>query len=184
MLSGAGNGHTVQHLKEVEVQCFQQSICGSFLCGALAPRVKGLLRTAENFINRFGCIQLAVNVFGVALICKGKLVFQVIEPVVDRRGREHQNLGLDACTHHTIHKTQVAVFPVIFTGNIAAVAEVMAFIDHNQVIVAPVDTRKIDAVGLAPISRQVCVEQHIIPQSVSGNGVVGVVAFICIPVLR
>ena len=41
-------------------------------------------------------LQLATEIFGLALVGQRELVAQVVEAVVDRRGRQHQNLGLDA----------------------------------------------------------------------------------------
>ena len=59
----------------------------------------------------------------------------------------------------------------------------MRFINHNQVVVAPVQTVKVKAVGFATGTVQVGMEKNIIPQTVSGNGVVYIIILIGIPVV-
>ena len=51
MPAAAGNGDAVQHLKEVKVEGFQQSIRGALLRRQLAPRIERLLCVAENFVD-------------------------------------------------------------------------------------------------------------------------------------
>ena len=51
MLPRTCDGHTVQQLKEVEIQCPQQRIRGSLFWFQLAPCVKGFLRLLEDVLN-------------------------------------------------------------------------------------------------------------------------------------
>ena len=51
VLTGTCDGHTVQQLEEVEVQCPQQRIRGSLFWFQLAPCVKGFLRLFEDVLN-------------------------------------------------------------------------------------------------------------------------------------
>jgi len=52
----------------------------------------------------------------------------------------------------------------------------VALIDHHQVVIAPVDPVERKTVGGAVVARQVGMIQHIVPQAVLGNGIVGQVA--------
>ena len=58
----------------------------------------------------------------------------------------------------------------------------MAFIDDDQVIVSPVQTVQVQAVGTAVGTGKVGMEQHVVAQAVAGDGVVGVVVLIGVPV--
>ena len=51
MLAGTGNGHAVQHFKEVEVQHFEKLIGGAFGWFPFAPHIKCFLRIAEYIID-------------------------------------------------------------------------------------------------------------------------------------
>ena len=62
MLARPGNRHTVQELKEIEIQCPQQCVrCALFLI-QLTPRIKSLLRLFENVFKTFCCIQPLIQV--------------------------------------------------------------------------------------------------------------------------
>ena len=65
-----------------------------------------------------------------------------------------------------------------------AVAEVVGFINDDQIVVAPVQAIQIEAVRLSAASGQVCVEQNIIIQPIRCNRVVHIVVLIGIPVFR
>ena len=84
VLAGAGDGHAVQQLEEIKVQCPQQCIRCALLGGKFAPCIECLLRLTENFVDAFCCRQLLIDLFCVTFISKGKLVFQVNEFIVDR----------------------------------------------------------------------------------------------------
>ena len=51
MLARTGNGHAVQHFKEVEVQHFEKLIGGAFGWFPFAPHIKCFLRIAEYIID-------------------------------------------------------------------------------------------------------------------------------------
>ena len=180
--AAAGDGDAVEHLEEIEVQRFEQRFCGALRRGKLAPCVEGLLCAAEDFINRVRCIQLGVDLRGIAFIGEGKLVAQVGKAVVDRRGGEHQHLRLHACTDDLVHQAQIAVLAFILTVSGAAVAEVVGFVDHHQIIVAPVDSREIDLSRMAVLAGEVGVVQHVVAEPILRNGVVDVVALVGHPV--
>ena len=104
VLSGTGNRYAVQQLKEVKVQCFQQSVRGAMISGELAPRIEGGLRLTEDFVNALGGVKLFVDLCSVSLIGKGKLVFQVDKFVVDRRCGEHQHFCPNSGTDHSVEQ--------------------------------------------------------------------------------
>ena len=141
MLAGTGNRNAVQQLKKVEVQHFEQ-IFGCAVTGLpFAPCIKCPLRISENFVDRTAGIELFVNIIGVSFISQGKLIFQVIEAVIDRRGGEHQHLCFHACSDDLFHQGYIAIvlgFFIRVFNQLAAVAEVVGFINHNKIIVAPI----------------------------------------------
>ena len=117
------------------------------------------------------------NLFWFTFVGKCQLVAQVKEAVVYRCGGEHQHLGANACTDHLVEQLQVTVLLLLFIAvDLSAVAEVVALIDHHQVVIAPVDPVERQPVGVAVVAGQVGVIQHIVPQAILGNGVVGEVA--------
>ena len=87
MPAAAGNGDAVQHLKEVKVEGFQQSIRGALLHRQLAPRIERLLCVAENFVDGMRGVQLVIDLPGIAFIGQRQLIAQIIKAVIDRCGR-------------------------------------------------------------------------------------------------
>ena len=59
----------------------------------------------------------------------------------------------------------------------------MTLVYHDEVVVAPVQTRQVNSIRHTSFAAQVCMEQHIIAQTVFFQWVVFIVAFIGIPVL-
>ncbi len=94
---------------------------------------------------------------------EGDLVFQVVHPVIDRCCREHQYFGFHTGTDDVIHQPRVAGM-TLFGG--AAVTEVMGFINHDQVIVAPVDGFQIDLTGFAGGACQVGVVEYVVVEAI------------------
>ena len=152
MLSGARYRHTVQHLEKVKVKITEKIVRCPLLHTELAPRIERLLRLPENLVNGFFRVELAVDLCRIALIGQGKLIAQIIKAVIDRRGREHQHFCLDPGPDNLVQKLQITVLFLILAGDFAAIAEVMALVDHDQVIVAPIQTIQIKAVGGAACS--------------------------------
>ena len=120
----------------------------------------------------------------IALISECKLIFKVNKSVVDRCCRKHQHLRFHTGTNNPIEQFQITVFLCILAGHLAAVAEVVALINDNKVIVAPIQAVKINSVRLSVFAGKVRMIEHIIAQTVCGNGIIDIVALICIPVLR
>ena len=139
MLSGTGDGNGIQHFKEIKVQHLEEVRSGTLLSRPFAPRIKRLLRIFENIINAAGRIQFFVNRSRITLIGKRQLIFQVVKSIVDRRCRQHEDLRLNTSPNHFVEQFQIAVFFfVLFAGQFAAISEIVGFIDHHKVIVAPV----------------------------------------------
>ena len=101
-------------------------------------------------------IEFAVPKFRLALIRQCDLIFQITETIVDRRGREHQNFGGNAFADNPVHQSGITVFTAIvifiIIKRIAAIAEVVGFIDDHQTIVFPIQPIEIDAVGNAAVA--------------------------------
>ena len=118
----------------------------------------------------------------VALIGQSQLIPQVIETIVDRRGRQHQYTGTGTGADDLVHQVGVAVC-LAGVVNVAAVAEVVGFIDDHQVVGTPVDFGEVQFAGESLCPGQIGVVQHIIAQPVTGDGVVDIVGFIGHPVI-
>ena len=149
VLAGTGNRDAVQQLKKVEVQHLEQIFGCAVARLPLAPCIKCPLRISENFVNRTAGIEFFVNIIGVSFVSQGKLIFQVIEAVVDRRGGEHQHLCFHACTDDLFHQGYIAIvlgFFIRVFNQLAAVAEVVGFINHDKIVVAPIQSAKIQTV--------------------------------------
>ena len=184
MLTGSGNGHRIQNFKKVKVQHPQKVLCCSVRSIPFAPGVKCSLGISENFVNGTGCIELIVNKSSVALIGKRQLILQIIEAVVNRRCRQHQHFRLDTFPDHCIQKLQITVFFfVIFSGELATVAEIMRFVNYNQIIIGPIDTSQIQTIGYSVGSVQVRMIENIIAQTVRCNRIIDVIILVCVPVV-
>ena len=146
MLAGACNGHGIQNLKKVEVEHTHQLLGCALAGGKLAPCVKLLLCRAEDFLHAAVGVQLVLPRAAVALIRQRQLVAQVIKAVVDRRGGKHQHTGARTGADDLVHQLGVAVGLAVVV-HIAAVAEVVAFVDHSKVVGCPVQLAQISFAG-------------------------------------
>ena len=59
----------------------------------------------------------------------------------------------------------------------------MAFVNHNQVVVAPVDMLQIQSVARSPVSGKVGMEEDVVAQAVVSNGIVLVVGTEGLPIV-
>ena len=80
-------------------------------------------------------------------VSESQLVFKVEKTVVDRSRREHKDFGVHAGKNDPVEKLQVTVFMLIFSRQFAAVAEVVGFINHHKVVIAPIEPVQIKTVG-------------------------------------
>jgi len=166
MLSASGYGDAVEHLEKVETEAVKQRLCGALIFGEFRPTVERSLCIAEDVINRSGGVEQFIETLGIPLVGELKLVAQVVEAVVDRRSRQHQHFGLDPCTDNLVHQLQVAVLTrilvVLVGGDFTSVAEVMAFVNHDKVVIAPVDVFEVETVARAGRTREVGMIENII----------------------
>ena len=146
VLSGTCNRYRVKNLKEIKVEHLKKIFGCSILRLLLAPSIECSLCLTEDLFNGILCIELSVDERGIALIGKRKLVFKIVEAVVNRSCREHQNLSLHALTDNLIEQSEVTVFFLVFNVGFSSVAEVVRFINNHQVVVAPIQAVKIKTV--------------------------------------
>ena len=116
----------------------------------------------------------------VALGDEGDLVLQVGEPIVDRRGGEHQDAGLDALLDDPPHEAVVTSLAVVVGG---LVAEVVRLVDDHQVVVAPVDVGQVDVAGIAAVAGEIGVVEYVVTEAVGGQEVAAVVGLVERPVV-
>ena len=93
--------------------------------------------------GKFVCPRAAV-----ALIGQRELVAQVVKAVIHGCCRQHQYPRSCARTDDLVHKPRVAVFLALFVG-VAAVAEIVRFIDHHEIIRRPIQFREVRSAGEA-----------------------------------
>ena len=117
----------------------------------------------------------------VALGDEGDLVAQVGQAVVDRRGREHEDAGLDAFLDDPPHQAVVAGLAAVAWRRL--VAEVVRLVDDDEVVVAPVDVGKVDVAGSAAVAGEVGVVQDVVVEAVGGEEVAAVVGLVERPVV-
>ena len=115
-----------------------------------------------------------------ALGDEGDLVLEVGEAVVDRRGREHEDAGLDALLDDAPHEAVVAGLAVVVGG---LVAEVVRLVDDDQVVVAPIDVSQVDVAGSAAVAGEIGVVEHVVIEAVGGEEVAAVVGLVERPVV-
>ena len=78
----------------------------------------------------------------VCLGSKGNLISQVRHTVVDRRCGEHQHPRPDSFLDDLAHQAVIACFATHLGRSL--VTEVMRFINHDKIIIAPVDVAKVN----------------------------------------
>ena len=200
MAAASGDGDVIQQFEEVEAEFFLQSLGGTFLVRQLCPAVVCLLGVLEYLIDVFAFAQEVVELVGSSLVRKLQLVLEVIESIVDWGGGEHQDLGGGAASDDAVHQSLVAILLASFRlhsvdaivvlsffievfVNVASIAEVMALVYHQEIIVAPVHSLQVHTVGLALVSRQVGMEENIIVEAVGSYRVVDIIRFITNPVI-
>ena len=138
----------------------------------------------ENRINIRFCIQFLIKISRITLISKRKLIAKVIETVINRRCRKHQHLSFHARFNHPVHKSHISVF--FFTATAVctvAVTEIMALVNNDQIIVSPVNTiyRK-PYYSITAVTREVCVIQNIVAQTILYKRVIDQISSVCHPV--
>ena len=180
MLARAGDGDAVEQFEEVEVEGVENGGGGALLRGKFGPGVEGTLGLAEDVVDIGLGAQAGIELVGISLVGEGELVAEVVEPVVDRGGREHEDLGLDPLTDHLVHQFLIAGF-VIFVG--VVVAEVVRLVDDDQVVVPPVDPVEGQAERHAGFALQIGVAEDVVIEPVGGEDVGGEIAFVGDPVV-
>ena len=136
----------------------------------MCPGIVLCLSRAEDVLDGAIDIQLIVYEFLPALVSQLQLIFQVVEAIVDWCGREHQDFGPHAGADDLVHQSQVTVLAwvrvLLVCRYLPAVAEVMTLVDDDEIIVAPIQQREVEAVALSLFTAEVGVEEHIVAQAV------------------
>jgi hypothetical protein len=169
----------VQQGEIVEAQHLDQAAGGTFLFGQVKPAVELSLRPTGRQLNAGNTVILQCRV--VTLGDEGDLVAQVGQPVVDRRGREHQHPGFDPLLDDPAHQAVVARLGPLL-GRLL-VAEVVRLVDDDQVVVAPVHMSQVDVTRQPAVARQVGVVKDVVVEAVSSQHVAPVVRLVECPVV-
>ena len=71
-------------------------------------------------------------------VCQCQLIFEIDKAIDDRSGGKHQHFRAYARANNTIEQAKITVFPFVLTRNLAAIAEIMRFVNDDQIVIAPV----------------------------------------------
>ncbi len=178
MFTRTGNGQHVQQLEVVEPQHLRQHVLAASGVGQVQPLVELGLGQADGGLDAGNALIDESPV--VALGDEGDLVLEVGQPVVHRRGGEHQHPGPYPRLDDPLHEPFVAAFPLLVGG---LVAEVVGLVDHHQVVVSPVDVGQIDIPGQATVTGQVGMVQNVVVEPVGREDVAPVVGLVEGPVI-
>lgn len=183
VLAGAGDGHTVEQLEELEVESVHDCGRRPFRRGQILPIVEGTLRPPERLFDALTATELVRQATRVAPTGERELVLQVQEAVVHRGCRQHQHLGLDTCPDHLVHQCAVARVGLTLCGGRVVVAKVVALVDDDEIVVAPVDLIERHSHRFAALAQEVGVREHVVAKSVLVQDVRRQVAVVGLPVL-
>ena len=104
VIARACNRHLVEHAEEIEIERVRERFGGALLGVELGPFGERRLSAAEHVLHVRLEPQALRPLQRVALIRQRKLIAQVTEPIVHRRGRQHEHLGGHAVAHHAIQQ--------------------------------------------------------------------------------
>ena len=113
-------------------------------------------------------MQLSGEILGFSLVGELQLILQIVEPIVHRGRGEHQHLGLHAFPDDFAHEPLVARFPAL---GVIRIAEIMRFVDHQEVVVAPIDAIQRYPQGHALLPRQIGMRENIVVETVFGENI-------------
>ena len=158
VFAGASDGQLVQQGEEACGQPVHQvfrvavaSACNRLLC----PCGKGLLGCVQRLLdagNAGGWHQRVIT----PLRHQIKLVAQVLQIVIDWRGGQQHHLGFDPGLNDVLHQALVTAllddnaFLIAFAFDV--VTEVVRFVNHHQIEVAPVDSSQVNVASPAGLS--------------------------------
>ena len=181
MLAGTGDGHTVKQLEKVKIEHIENRRCRPLFRRQFRPVVEDFLRPAKYLIDIFGGIEFFIDFLRLPFVCQCKLVSQIGKAVIDRCGGEHENFCFDAGSDDFVHQLLIARLFIFETANIA---KIVRFVDHHKVVVAPVDTRKVDPVRVPTGTGEIGVVEDIVVETVFGKDICFEVGVVIEPVFR
>ena len=103
------------------------------------------------------------------------LVAQVAQVVIDRRGGKQKHFGFHPALDDVIHEPLVAAFADDVALLVAlarrVVAEVVGLVNDDEIEIAPIESRQIDAAGFAALAAQIGMGQHVVAEPVFDEGI-------------
>ena len=149
MLSASCNCYAVKQYRKVYIKTVQQVLCLALRNRQLAPFVECFLRAAENALYGLSSIEFVIKFAEVVAICQSKLIFKVVVSVVYGSRRQHKHLCFHTVFHYTVHKKIVSRF---LAPDCVGVSKIMAFVNYDQIIIAPVDLTEVYTVAESVLS--------------------------------
>ena len=179
--AGAGDAQAVEELEEIAADRGDEVARLPLLGRALGPGGEVGLGLGDGALDRRDAeagLERGVGggvVDDVGAGDEGDLVAQIGELVVDGRGGEQQHLRADAAGDDVLHEPLVAR-PArgVLAGarsRLGVVAEVVGFVDHDEVVGAPVEGCEVDPVRVPAVPREIGVVEHVVAKAVFLEGV-------------
>ena len=178
VLSRPRDRQHVEQLEIVEAQHVHQARRAPFGFRQVEPAIELRLGLADRRLDAGDAMpdQRQIIAFGH----EGDLVFEVGEPVIDRRRGQHQYLGFHARLDDPLHQVVVAGVAVLMRR---LVSEVVGLVDDDEIVVSPIDVGEIDIAGQAAIARQIGVIQNVVVEAIAGKDVAAVIGLVERPVV-
>ena len=139
MFSRTSDRQCVKKFEVVEVKALHQRISCPVSCITFEPFVEACLGFLESLLNTRDSSfrQSVVDAFSNEC----DLVLQVIHAIVYWCRREHQDFRLYPGLDDFLHQATVTCDPILLRR---VVSEVVRLVDHDQVVVAPVERLQVD----------------------------------------
>jgi hypothetical protein len=142
------------------------------------PAIELKLRLANRCLDAGNAVGVQSHI--VRLGDESDLVLEVGEAIIDRRGGEHEDAGLDALLDNAPHEAVVTSLAGIVRG---LVTEVVGFVEYHEVVVAPINVGEVNVARSACVAGEVSVVENVVIETVAGEEVAPVVGLVECPVV-
>ena len=147
MLSRPGDGQHVEQFEVIEAKHIHEAGWPTFGLAKIKPAVELPLRLADRSFDAGDAMARQRHIVTLSNECD--LIFEVGQPIVDRRRRQHEHFGLHAGLDDPLHQVVVAGVPIL-VGRL--VPKIMRLVDHDEIVITPVDVGEVDVAGQAAIA--------------------------------
>ena len=179
VFAGATDGQQVEQLEIIQSERIQQILRCALFFRQMRPVGEGRLRHAGGIADAFDAMRLQEIILITGY--QQNLVAQVAGLVVDRGGRQQQDSGLDSSLYNLTHQEIIAGGCFICLGG--AIAEIMGFVNDNEVIIPPFHRVQGSPVAHAAGTPQICMVEQVVIERLLGKLIEFAIVAVGIPVL-